>query len=75
MIESAALRLVLRVALCAALSWGVWRLLGLAPMVATAPLWGIALAKPLVDLVSEARHHMRTSRSHLAPPLLRLSTS
>ena len=66
MIESALLRIVLRLALCAALSWCVWRLLGLAPMVATAPLWGIALAKPLVDLISEARHGMRR---HVWKPL------
>lgn len=66
MIESAALRIVLRVTLCAALSWCVWRVLGLAPMVATAPLWGLALAKPLIDLASDARHRMRR---HVWKPL------
>lgn len=42
------LRIVLRLALCAAVSWCVWRIGGLAVMVATAPLYGIALARPLM---------------------------
>jgi len=66
MIDSAVPRIVLRVALCAALSWCVWRIGGLVPMVATAPLWGVALAKPLIDLASEVRHRMRR---HVWKPL------
>ena len=56
-----ALRIVLRLALCAAVSWGVWRVGGLAAMVATAPLYGIALARPLVELASNARHLSRVA--------------
>lgn len=59
MTDSVALRIVSRVALCAAVSWGAWRIGGLIPMVSTAPLWGIALARPLIDLASELRHRMR----------------
>jgi hypothetical protein len=50
--------IALRVAACALLSWAVWRWFGPAPMVATAPLFGIALAKPLIDLASEVRRAM-----------------
>ncbi|CAN5238090.1 hypothetical protein BH11PSE9_BH11PSE9_13130 [soil metagenome] len=50
------LRITIRLLLCAAVSWTVWRLGGLAVMVMTAPLYGIALARPLIDLMSELRH-------------------
>jgi hypothetical protein len=54
--------IALRLGCCALISWGVWRLQGPAAMVTTLPLFGIALAKPLIDLASELRHVMR--RSH-----------
>ena len=48
-----------RLALCGAVSWWVWRIGGLVPMVATTPLYGVMLAKPILDLLSDARHHAR----------------
>jgi len=56
-----ALRLAARLALCAAASWGLWRIGGAALMVWSAPLYGIALARPLLDLASELRHAMRAA--------------
>ena len=52
-------RIAWRVALCLAVSWCVWRIGGLVPMVATAPLYGVLLAKPILDLLSDARHRAR----------------
>jgi hypothetical protein len=40
---------LVRLALCAAVSWLVWRYLGLVVAVITVPLWGIALARPIVE--------------------------
>ncbi|HWH83687.1 MAG TPA: hypothetical protein VNU71_15755 [Burkholderiaceae bacterium] len=59
MIDSVVPRIAWRIALCAAVSWAVWRFGGLVPMVATAPLWGVLLARPLIDLASELRHRLR----------------
>ena len=56
-----AARIALRLALCAAVTWGVWRIGGLAAMVMTAPLYAVALAKPLIDLASDLRHGLRTA--------------
>ena len=53
------LRIALRLALCAAASWAAWHYIGLTAVVTTAPLFGIALARPLLDLASELRHHTR----------------
>jgi len=53
--------IALRLGCCALISWGVWRLQGPAAMVVTLPLFGIALAKPLIDLASALRHAMRQS--------------
>ncbi|HEY3635680.1 MAG TPA: hypothetical protein VGK95_11560 [Caldimonas sp.] len=50
--------IAVRVAACSLLSWAVWRWFGLAPMVGTVPLFGIALAKPLIDLASEVHRAM-----------------
>jgi hypothetical protein len=50
--------IAVRLAGCTLLSWAVWRWFGLAPMVATAPLFGVALARPLIDLASELRRAM-----------------
>lgn len=55
------LRIAVRVALCVAVSWVLWRYLGLATAVASAPLYGIALARPLLDLASELRHQTRAA--------------
>ena len=49
-------RIAIRLLLCAACSWLVWRFGGLVTMVVTAPLYGIALARPLLDLASDLRH-------------------
>ncbi|HEY2561085.1 MAG TPA: hypothetical protein VGI48_15365 [Caldimonas sp.] len=54
--------IVVRLAACTLVSWLVWRSFGAAPMVATLPLFGIALARPLLDLASELRHTM--NRAH-----------
>ena len=40
---------LVRMALCAAVSWLVWRYLGIVAAVVTAPLWGVALARPIVE--------------------------
>jgi hypothetical protein len=51
-----ALTVILRLALCAATSWVVWRYLGLAGMVATIPLYALALTRPIMDAAA-AFHH------------------
>jgi len=58
-VNSAIVRIARRLALCALVSWAVWRVGGLVPMVATAPLYGVLLAKPLLDLMSDMRHQTR----------------
>jgi hypothetical protein len=50
------LRIAIRLALCTACSWLVWRTMGLTAMVTTAPLYGVAMAKPLMELASAVRH-------------------
>ena len=55
------LRLAIRLSLCAAVSWVVWRYFGLAAAVASAPLYGIALARPLIDLASDLRQATRAA--------------
>ncbi len=54
-------RLGLRLLLCAGIAFAVWRLLGLVSMVLTLPLFGIALARPLIDLASDLRHATRVA--------------
>ena len=54
--------IALRLAGCALLSWLAWRSFGLVALVTTLPLFGIALARPLLELASELRHQMR--RAH-----------
>jgi hypothetical protein len=56
MMQSPIFRIASRLALCSGVAWVVWHFLGLAPMVAVAPLFGMALAKPLIDLASDLRH-------------------
>ncbi len=43
------LSLVLRLAACSAVAWLAWRWLGTAGLVYSGPLFGLALARPLVD--------------------------
>ena len=57
--NTALVRIAWRLALCGLVSWFVWRVGGLVPMVATAPLYGVLLARPLLDLVSDLRHQTR----------------
>lgn len=54
--------IAVRLAGCLLLSWLVWRSFGTVPMVTTLPLFGIALARPLLDLASALRHEM--DRAH-----------
>ena len=52
-------RIAWRLGLCGLVSWCVWRVGGLVPMVCTAPLYGVLLARPLLDLMSDLRHQTR----------------
>ena len=54
--------IMIRLGLCALLSWAVWRWLGLAAMVPTLPLFGILLARPLLDLASALRHEVKRAQ-------------
>jgi hypothetical protein len=55
--------IALRLAGCVLVSWSAWRWLGgVTAMITTLPLFGVALAKPLIDLASEVRHAMK--RAH-----------
>ena len=51
--------IALRLGVCAVVSWTAWRFLGVGFMVGTLPLFGILLARPLIDLVSALRHGMK----------------
>ena len=57
-------RIALRLLPCAAHSWLAWRFGGLVVMVTSAPLYGIALARPLLDLASELRQRTRAAVWH-----------
>ena len=63
---TAVARIVWRLALCAAVSGLVWHGFGLVTLVVTAPLYGVRLAKPLLDLMRDLRHK---TRAGLAPAL------
>jgi hypothetical protein len=58
-VNSVLLRIAWRLALCALVAWAVWRIGGLVPMVATSALFGVLLAKPLLELLSDLRHQTR----------------
>ena len=47
--------IALRLAICVAVSWAIWRWFGLASMVPSLALFGILLARPLVDLAGALR--------------------
>ena len=49
----------LRLAVCLGISWAVWRWFGPAQMVPTLGLFGVALARPLIDLAGALRHGMK----------------
>ena len=57
--SSIAASIAIRLALCAGCSWAAWRFSGLVTMVVTAPLYGVALARPLLELASELRHRTK----------------
>ena len=42
--------IALRLVVCGGISWAVWRWFGLSSMVPTLGLFGILLARPLLDL-------------------------
>ena len=53
------LGLAARAAGCALATWAGWRALGPIGLVVTAPLWGIAFARPLIDAFGALRHSAR----------------
>ncbi len=57
--------LALRCGICALVSWTVWHWFGPTAMVPTLPLFGILLARPLIELAGALRDGMK--RAHLAP--------
>ena len=50
--------IAIRFAACALLFWWIWRTFGLATAMPAAALFGVALARPLVELASEVRRLM-----------------
>jgi hypothetical protein len=54
--------LAIRLALCLVLEWLAWRALGASGLLLALPLFGVALARPLVDLGGAIGHEMR--RAH-----------
>ena len=51
--------IALRLAICAGVSWTVWRWFGVSTMVPTVGLFGILLARPLLDLAGALRDGMK----------------
>lgn len=54
------LTIVIRVLLCAGVTWVMWHWLELSAVVVAAPLLGVALARPIIDLVAESHHANKT---------------
>lgn len=50
-----------RIPIGALVSWLGWRVNGSLGLVVTVPLWGVLLARPIIDLVGELRHGIRTA--------------
>lgn len=50
-----------RAAACAAVSGVLWYYLGLAVAVPTAVLWGVALAKPILEVTADLVGHLRSA--------------
>lgn len=55
-----AVTIVLRLLCASAVSYLFWRAIGLAGVVASAPLFGVLLAKPIFELVAELRHSAKS---------------
>lgn len=55
------IRIGVRLLLCAVVSWVLWRYFGMALAVVSAPLYGVALARPLIELASRLRHAARAA--------------
>ena len=51
--------ITLRVAACTAAMWGAWQLFGTSGLVFVAPLFGVAFARPLIELAASALRAMR----------------
>jgi hypothetical protein len=47
---------------CALVAWAAWKVFGASGLVYAAPLFGVALAKPLIELAADARRAMH--RAH-----------
>ncbi|MEO8079949.1 MAG: hypothetical protein ABI641_05425 [Caldimonas sp.] len=56
--------IAIRLALCLSISWLVWRTSGPSSLPLTLALYGVALARPLIDLASAIRHEMRRATWH-----------
>lgn len=50
------LNIALRIALCSLVTWLVYRKLELVALPICAPLFGVALARPIIDFFAEAHH-------------------
>ncbi len=48
------LKIIFRLALCCAVTWAVWQKFELFAVVFCAPLFGVALARPLIDLFASS---------------------
>jgi hypothetical protein len=53
------LKIALRFAACAAVTWLVWGTFGIVSVVFMAPLFGVALARPILDLMEESAEATR----------------
>ena len=51
--------IALRLAVCVSLAWAAWHWFGLTTMVTTLPLFGILLARPLLELAGALRDGMK----------------
>jgi hypothetical protein len=51
--------LALRLAVCVSVSWAIWHWFGLSTMVPVLPLFGILLARPLIELAGALRDGMK----------------
>jgi hypothetical protein len=56
--------LAIRLALCSAATWLVWRLGFDTGVLFMAALYGVGVARPLLDLASAIRHEMRRAQWH-----------
>jgi len=54
--------IALRLAVCGLIAWAAWRKLGETGLAVSAPVFGIALARPLIELAGALRDAMK--RSH-----------